>query len=498
MRKNILDLKNTEARELFLKQESYINLDLPPYFRFGFLLRYISKRFKNSLSKKNITNAKKANNVNYIILGNKDGKYAWRKYQIINPLLYVSLVNLITESNNWDNLKARFTNLSSKSSIKCLSIPVIPDTRKTRQTASQVSEWLEHIERESIRLSLEFKYIHQTDITDCYGSIYTHSISWAIHGKKFSKNHRYYGSSFGGDIDHHLQAMSNGQTNGIPQGSILMDFLAEILLAYADRSITRKIRKVYTGKYKILRYRDDYRIFTKDVVSGEIIIKTISEVLCDLGLKLNTSKTFSSGDLILGSLKPDRISSFNILTGGRFNKEKLRQYLLKIYALSNTYPNCGSIKTLLIKVYQKCKKKKNFFKNREIELISILTEIGYRNPCSFPIAATFISKIIKSLNTTNKTKIIHLISDKIQELPNPGLLELWMQRISYPNKIYLDFSEKICKKIKNVDIQLFNTSWITDYATKTHIEISDCVNRTKLKKISKTININEVSLFEYN
>ena len=38
----------------------------------------------------------------------------------------------------------------------------------------------------------------------------------------------------GNRIDTMIQSMSYGQTNGIPQGSILMDFIAEMVLGYSD------------------------------------------------------------------------------------------------------------------------------------------------------------------------------------------------------------------------------------------------------------------------
>jgi hypothetical protein len=37
--------------------------------------------------------------------------------------------------------------------------------------------------------------------------------------------------------------MRHGQTNGIPQGSVLMDFIAEMVLGYADTLITKKTER---------------------------------------------------------------------------------------------------------------------------------------------------------------------------------------------------------------------------------------------------------------
>jgi hypothetical protein len=50
------------------------------------------------------------------------------------------------------------------------------------------------------------------------------------------------------------------QTNGIPQGSVLMDFIAEMVLGYIDECLSRCLDEKMD--YRIIRYRDDYRIFT--------------------------------------------------------------------------------------------------------------------------------------------------------------------------------------------------------------------------------------------
>jgi hypothetical protein len=35
-----------------------------------------------------------------------------------------------------------------------------------------------------------------------------------------------------------MQGMNYGQTNGIPQGSVLMDFIAEMVLGYIDECLS--------------------------------------------------------------------------------------------------------------------------------------------------------------------------------------------------------------------------------------------------------------------
>jgi len=102
--KNILELSHKEAKNFFFKSESYVNIDIPIYFNFTELLKNISDILKTSkLSDFYVSHDKPYSheNVNYCIYTNKDGKYSWRPLQIINPAIYVELVNLITEENNW-------------------------------------------------------------------------------------------------------------------------------------------------------------------------------------------------------------------------------------------------------------------------------------------------------------------------------------------------------------------------------------------------------------
>lgn len=101
--------------------------------------------------------------------------------------------------------------------------------------------------------------------------------------------------------------MCYGQTNGIPQGSVLMDFIAEIVLGFGDLLLTKELNKVGIADYKIIRYRDDYRIFTNSVQESSEIAKVLSEVLTKLNFKINSSKTHSTEDLVLGSLKQDKV-----------------------------------------------------------------------------------------------------------------------------------------------------------------------------------------------
>jgi hypothetical protein len=242
--------------------------------------------------------------VSYKLLNNKDGKYTWRPFQLIHPALYVSLVHKITEEENWITITERFSKFDDNSRIQCMSLPVRSDTENSDK-AAMIGQWWHEVEQKSIELSLDYQYLLQTDITGCYESLYTHSVVWALHGKNEAKKKRNDKNLIGNVIDRHLQDMSFGQTNGIPQGSTLMDFITEMVLGYADLQLSEKIGSSIED-FQIIRYRDDYRLFVNNPQDGELILKAISEVLIDLGMKLNPQKTSSSNDVVQDSLKEDK------------------------------------------------------------------------------------------------------------------------------------------------------------------------------------------------
>ena len=94
----------------------------------------------------------------------------------------------------------------------------------------------------------------------------------------------------GNKIDGYIRAGRYGQTNGIAQGSVLMDFIAELVLGFVDKQIASEFDDP-TG-FRILRYRDDYRIFANSDDRVEEILKVVSQKLMSVGMKLGVSKTF--------------------------------------------------------------------------------------------------------------------------------------------------------------------------------------------------------------
>ena len=490
-RRPIIELSGEEARAFFIKQESYCTIDLPDYFQFGGLLQSVAKVLEeNPLSNASRKKRRNLEGVNYQILDNKDGRYAWRPLELIHPALYISLVNRITKQSNWELICKRFRGFRCNSKIKCLSLPVESLT-KEKDKAAQVSQWWKTVEQKSIELSMDFEFVVHTDIVDCYAAIYTHSIAWALHTKTKAKENRRGRDLIGNIIDNHIQDMRQGQTNGISQGSVLMNFVAEIVLSYSDTELTNKIHCQNIEDYQILRYRDDYRIFVNNPRDGESILKCLTEVMIDLGLKLSPAKTTISSEVIRSSVKDDKLSwMFR-----RQSDKNLQKHLLIIHHHSMEHPNAGSVNVAMQDYYKKLLNGKC---DSPLPLIGILVDIAYRNPRTYPISAAILSKLVNFLETTSeKQKIVERIRRKFSQIPNTGHMQIWLQRISFPFDSDIDFCEPLCQLVRqeNSQMQIWNNEWISSKDIRNAIDLNKLVDSEKLASMDPVVPIKEVELF---
>lgn len=489
--RSVFEMTPTQARTFFLKSESYCSVELPPYFQFGAILSAVAKVLKGKSLADMSSKPRQHEGVNYSLLSNKDGRHAWRPFQLIHPALYVSLVDQVTAPDKWVFIGDRFKKFHELKNFTCLSIPV-QSLSKRKDKAAQILQWWQGIEQQSIELAMEYEYVFHADIADCYGSIYTHSIVWAMHGKPAGKDKdkRTDKSLIGNIIDWHIQDMRHGQTNGIPQGSTLMDFIAEMVLGYADFELSDKLERASITEYRILRYRDDYRVFVNNPQTGEAILKALTEVLIGLGLKLNTSKTTGSQSVINSSLKPDKRAWLR----GRQGDANLQKHLLVIHAHGLDYPNAGSLVIALNHYLQRLSRVKHSPNPRV--LISIAVDIAYSNPRTFPLCAAIVSHLLRCLGTeTERAQVLKTVYDKLSRLPNTGLMEVWLQRIGHFYDFHPDYVENLCKFVTSEKTVLWNNDWITAKTLKEALNPKRVFDTAAFKAMKSVVPPSEVEMF---
>lgn len=486
----LLEMSSADAKAFLLKPESYCGFELPPYFDFAPVLAEAEAMAGGSaLVEKFCKQLKASEQVNYTVYSNKDGRFAWRPFQLVHPVVYVSLVSTITESTNWTHIRQKFTEFASNPRVKCVSLPRESLTKR-QDRASQILNWWQEIEQASIELALDYSFVLHADVTDCYPSIYTHSLAWALHGKSVAKNDKSK-ALVGNRIDQLVQHMRHGQTNGIPQGSTLMDFIAEMVLGYADQLLCERLsNELGVSDYQVLRYRDDYRIFVNEPQSGERILKLLSEVLMGLGLKLNTSKTTGALAVVESALKVDKKQWMRC----RQSDSNLQKHLLLLHFHGIDFPNSGSLLVALDHFYKRLRRRRSV--KNHAQLVSIATDIGYRNPRCFPVCAAIVSKLLSLLPTkSEKLALIKRIQRKLKLLPNSGHLEVWLQRLSYPFDKELEYNEPLCQLVNGRKTSIWNSVWIEDKKLRAKIDKATIVSKLQLLRLKLIVEREEYSVF---
>jgi hypothetical protein len=493
----------TEAQAFLLKHKSYCNFPLPPYFDFTALLSEVKDHLatkQNGLNDIGLKYASNYDDVNYVLQTNKDGHYSWRPFKLIHPALYVHLVSKITEEDNWRLIQERFALFQANDKMLNAGIPREAGEDSASDTAEAVKGWWNDVEQQSLIKALEFKYLFATDISNFYPSIYTHSVSWAIHTKPVAKEQRNRNqmSLIGVAIDKTLQHMQNGQTNGIPQGSVLMDFIAELILGYADSELTLKLDTLGIEDYYIIRYRDDFRVFTNSKEDSETIARQITLTLQDLGLQLNASKTSISEDIIISSIKEDKRVALSIFGKSQW-EATIQKSLLKLVMFSRKHPNSGQIDKQLARLSKKLESKTQL-KEDPKPIISIISDIMLTNPRSFPSCALVLSNILKFIeDDEEKIELLTKIKNKFKSVLGTGALDIWLQRISYPIQPDLQFNEALCSIVADVpNVNIWESSWISEEAFKIGALATPIVNKDALNNCESIISEDEVVLFPYD
>jgi len=433
-------------------------------------------------------------NVNYNFIANKDGRFAWRPYELMHPAIYVSLVNVICEHDNWALMKKRFGEFE-KGVIDCCSAPVMSVDHQS-DVATQVRSWWQSLEQRSLTYSLEFSHLLHTDVTDCYGSLYTHSIAWAIHGLEEAKKKKGKPSLLGNKIDAHIQASRYGQTNGIAQGSVLMDFIAELVLGYVDEQINDALGAC--DDIRILRYRDDFRIFANSDNRAEEVLKVISDNLRQVGMKLGVAKTISCRNVVEGSIKPDKLAGIELQDLGQANAKTIQKQLLRLHSFGQKFTNSGALRRLVSDFHTSVSGQSEAPDDLEVQ-VAIATDIAFVSPATFPAIAGILSHLISLAPPSDKTALWDKVRNKMARIPYNGYLEIWLQRVTQPRAIGIEFTstEPICKIVNGESPQLWENDWIANEALKNALDVSKIVIAA-VDDEDEVVQPEEVELFKEN
>lgn len=510
----ILELSSKKAMDALMTSDLYCTTELPEYFDFSGVLRYAM----DSVGEKSLDEClngdclpESVHGVNLDVITNKDGRYAVRPLTLANPFLYYMLARDICSEKAWEAIRECFK-LFANEHITACAIPMVKvdDKAEPFKGATSILNWWNSMEQRSIELSLKYRYMFITDITNCFGQINPESIGWAL-ARKGTRHETSENTELAFAIQRYLRAMQEGKNIGIPQGSSLFSLIAEIVLGYTDMLIAQEIAEeqekgnLTNGlEYEILRYVDDYRIFCNDREALDKISYMLQRILERFNFRMNSSKTRTSSELITDSIKPDK--AFYIFNTpieskqtykdveGHERKERgydfdgFQKHLLFIYEFSKRFPNSGQLVTqleafservenqlspktisyngLFIDVEIETKNRKGHLWENISTMVAIAVEIAANNLRAANNALKIASQLLSDMrkeDAQKKKEIIDLIYKKLIRIPNSAFLQVWVQNITHTTDDWSAgeiYDMPLCKVVARRPVTLWNNSWL--------------------------------------
>lgn len=204
-----------------------------------------------------------------------------RPLGIPNPVAYHHLCQAI--SDNWDKLQAYFKTQTENQSYKISRIHIRKRLGSSKLFEMNYSNWKIDGSPEP-DLLIGMRYMVNADISNCFPSIYSHSLSWALVGKDVAKQNRNNHNEWYNKLDFYTRNIKRGETHGLLIGPHASNLLSEIILTKVDKAL-------YDKGFRFIRNIDDYTCYTQSYEKAQDFLLKLSAYLRYFDLTLNHKKT---------------------------------------------------------------------------------------------------------------------------------------------------------------------------------------------------------------
>jgi hypothetical protein len=204
-----------------------------------------------------------------------------RILSIPNPFAYANLCCFLADK--WDDIREFFRTQTESQEHKISRIHI----RKLKNSTRLFEMNYKHFEDDGIpiqSLVIKSMFLVEADISNCFPSIYSHSVPWALKGKNTAKQNKNNQQEWYNELDRQLRNIKHYESNGLLIGPHTSNVFSEIILTTIDN-------KLWNKEYKYIRYIDDYKCYVNSSEQAEKFILDLSSELREFDLVLNTKKT---------------------------------------------------------------------------------------------------------------------------------------------------------------------------------------------------------------
>ena len=235
----------------------------------------------NDNKKKNKCKFEDIDACDYIRYESPRNTNAVRQLGIPNPFAYSNLCQSLAD--NWDRLKKKFNENTQNDNHKISRIHIRKMQGKDGLFEMNY-EGREDKEDVVMDMMTTARYEVHADISNCFPSIYSHSLPWVLEekGKNKAKINRGDGVWYN-KIDKCVRNIKYMETNGLLIGPHASNLLSEIVLTAVDSKLSKK--------YKYIRNIGDYTCYVQTSDDAEKFLTDLAKELREYDLTFNIKKT---------------------------------------------------------------------------------------------------------------------------------------------------------------------------------------------------------------
>jgi len=334
-----------------------------------------------------------------------------RTFGIIDPMIHNDIAYHITR--NWKTIVDAMIPSDSIVSSYSFPIPVMrkkPGRMGKLRSGRMIYEFITMTDDALATVAYKYTHIVKADIKNFYPSIYTHSLAWAIHGKRLireggkGKNKRSL-KFVGNRLDRLFQYANDGCTNGLPIGPVVSDIAAEIVASAVDCILTSELKK--NGiECEAVRFKDDYRILVSSESAGKQVVKILQTSLKEFNLELSDEKTAISA-LPDGLFRP-WVSRYHLAyptKQSRLTWKQFRELYLAVVEIDRALPGTGVIDRFLADITTRHGRLRITVGRYNLEkVVSMLLMLGPLRVKAFPKIIAILEQVIRSGSGNGLTK----------------------------------------------------------------------------------------------
>jgi len=431
---------------------------------------------------------------------------------IPNPIAYHNQCKVL--SDNWDNLLEYFKKQTQNQEYRISRIQIrkIDDSSKVFNTCYQDLDDIDLDDYPTLEQNHLFemnhknfgvddypepdlligkRYVVKADVSNCFPSIYTHSLSWALVGKEESKKFsgQKYQDKYFNQIDFYTRNLKDGETHGILIGSHASNLVSEIILTAVDKAMYG-----HKNKYRYIRNIDDYTCYVDTKEKAEEFLVDLSTELKQYGLMLNHKKT-EILKLPLASTENwvRKLNSFVFSNDDRLKLSEVRAYLDIALDLMFHNKENSAILNYAIKVLAK----KEMTANAKDYFIKTVHHLVLLYPYLVPL----LDDKIFTTFSIDKTQIKNIAKDLFELGKSKKLYEAMSYALFFSLKYDFLLTNDLYEKVeKSNDAVLLLLAYLHD---KKYLNSSSNFNRTtigkKYRDLANTLkdDIDEYWIFVY-